>query len=105
MSIGTVMRRRMETTMHTPVLVLGAALIGFEALTFQGCASITSQVDDLSKPVSDGVVYYMPRRPIKVSITLPAKIPATKATPGVPATPTSPAIPPTPEKPEVIPPP
>jgi len=54
-------------------------------LTIGGCSSVSSTVTDVTTPVGDGVVYYMPRRPIKVSITLPAptKDGALPATPTV----------------------
>ncbi len=89
----------------TPALV--AAYIALSSGMLAGCASVASQVEDVSSPLGDGIVYYMPQRPIKVTITFAAATPAIPATPAVPATANSPAIPAkpgTPAKPAVVPP-
>src|SRR2546423_3270878 len=38
-----------------------------------GCASYASRVQQASVPVDDGIVYYMPNRPIKVIVTVDAQ--------------------------------
>ena len=38
-----------------------------------GCTSVSSVVVDQSKPIGDGIAYYMPSRPIKVTVTVDDK--------------------------------
>lgn len=45
-----------------------SALVSVVALS--GCASVTSKVETAGSAASDGLVYYMPRKPVKVTISV-----------------------------------
>jgi hypothetical protein len=66
---------RRSARKHLKRLLCSIAVISSVASTacaVVGCSSVTSRVEDIKSSVEDGVVYYVPRRPIKVSITLAA---------------------------------
>lgn len=39
-------------------------------LSANACASVTSQIQSEPAPVDDGLVYYMPKRPIQAKVTI-----------------------------------
>ena len=60
--------------------ICAGAILVSTTVALSGCASVNSKVQTINAPVSDGIPYYMPRKPIKVSVTVDA---AGKETPSV----------------------
>jgi hypothetical protein len=66
--------------------ILVISSVSSTACAIVGCSSVTSRVEDIKSSVEDGVVYYMPRRPIKVSITFAAAAAPSASSPqGIPS--------------------